>query len=99
LSFYLFLSDDDFNYIIESVKDDNNMAKVTLKNLRKNRKYFISHVNVMFNVNSSTYIINLHRCMRYTIKVKNCADKYLTIPPGRYRRVLLVSFFFFFDMQ
>ncbi|KFR10916.1 Receptor-type tyrosine-protein phosphatase C, partial [Opisthocomus hoazin] len=73
--------DDDFNYIIESVKDDNNMAKVTLKNLRKNRKYFISHVNVMFNVNSSTYIINLHRCMRYTIKVKNCADKYLTIPP------------------
>ncbi|XP_040466677.1 receptor-type tyrosine-protein phosphatase C isoform X2 [Falco naumanni] len=70
----------DMKYIITRVEDDKNMAKVTLKNLRKNREYVIlGYKN--FRVDSSTYTVKLQRCMRYTVRVKNCADEYLIVPP------------------
>ncbi|KGL93171.1 Receptor-type tyrosine-protein phosphatase C, partial [Charadrius vociferus] len=72
--------DDHIEYnITGSVKDENNMFEVTLKNLRENRDYFILETNESFNMSSST--IKLQRCKRYTVQVKNCPDIYLDIPP------------------
>ncbi|KAM9006948.1 receptor-type tyrosine-protein phosphatase C isoform 4-T4 [Ara ararauna] len=73
--------DDGIDYSIESVKGKNNVAEVTLKNLRKNREYVILEANQNFSVESGIYTIELQRCMRYTVSVKNCADMYLSIPP------------------
>ncbi|KAM6199881.1 receptor-type tyrosine-protein phosphatase C [Sarcoramphus papa] len=73
--------DDYIGYDITSVKDENNMAEVTLKNLRKNRLYVILEAEKNFSVDSSTHTIKLQRCMRYTVRVKNCPDKYVTVPP------------------
>ncbi|KFU91352.1 Receptor-type tyrosine-protein phosphatase C, partial [Chaetura pelagica] len=70
---------DDIVYSIESIRDGNDMAKVTLKNLRNNRQYVILETNETLSVNSST--IRMQRCMRYTLKIEKCADQYLTIPP------------------
>ncbi|XP_065531366.1 receptor-type tyrosine-protein phosphatase C isoform X14 [Lathamus discolor] len=73
--------DDGLDYSIESVKGKNNVAEVTLKNLRKNREYVILEDNKSFSVESSIYKIELQRCMRYTVSVKNCTDMYLSVPP------------------
>ncbi|XP_074453906.1 receptor-type tyrosine-protein phosphatase C isoform X4 [Larus michahellis] len=64
---------------IQSVEDEENMANVTLKNLRENREYFILGVNKTFSVNSSR--IKLQRCKRYEVEVKNCSNAFLCIPP------------------
>uniref|UniRef100_A0A8B9Z902 protein-tyrosine-phosphatase n=1 Tax=Buteo japonicus TaxID=224669 RepID=A0A8B9Z902_9AVES len=72
---------DYMNYSIGNGKDENNMVEVILKNLRKNREYVILWANKNITVNSSTNIIKLQRCMRYTVRVKNCADVYFAIPP------------------
>ncbi|XP_074762857.1 receptor-type tyrosine-protein phosphatase C [Athene noctua] len=64
------------DFSIASIKDENNMAEVTLANLTKNREYVIVETNQTFSVNSNT--VKLQRCMRY--KVRNCKD-YLIIPP------------------
>lgn len=93
--FIFFLLDDGIDYSIKSVKDKNNMAEVTLKNLRKNREYVILETNKNFSVESGIYTIELQRCMRYTVSVKNCTDMYLSVPPGRYRRGLVVLGGFF----
>ncbi|XP_026709169.1 receptor-type tyrosine-protein phosphatase C isoform X1 [Athene cunicularia] len=63
-------------FSIARIKDENNMAEVTLANLTKNREYAIVGTNKIFSVNSST--VKLQRCMRY--KVENCKE-YLIIPP------------------
>ncbi|KAM6415404.1 receptor-type tyrosine-protein phosphatase C [Rhynochetos jubatus] len=62
------------DYSITSVKNDNNMAEVTLKNLRKDREYFISGANKRIIADSSTYTIKLQRCRKYRVTVKNCTD-------------------------
>ncbi|XP_049663652.1 receptor-type tyrosine-protein phosphatase C isoform X13 [Accipiter gentilis] len=72
---------DHMNYSIGNGKDENNMVEVILKNLRKNREYVILWANKNITVNSSTNIIKLQRCMRYTVRVKNCTDVYFTVPP------------------
>ncbi|XP_074894970.1 receptor-type tyrosine-protein phosphatase C isoform X6 [Buteo buteo] len=72
---------DYMNYSIGNGKDENNMVEVILENLRKNREYVILWANKNITVNSSTNIIKLQRCMRYTVRVKNCADVYFAIPP------------------
>ncbi|XP_010561714.1 PREDICTED: receptor-type tyrosine-protein phosphatase C isoform X5 [Haliaeetus leucocephalus] len=72
---------DHMNYSIGNGKDENNMVEVILGNLRKNREYVILWANKNITVNSSTNIIKLQRCMRYTVRVKNCTDVYFTIPP------------------
>ncbi|KAM9620820.1 receptor-type tyrosine-protein phosphatase C isoform 6-T9 [Morphnus guianensis] len=72
---------DHMNYSIGNGKDENNMVEVILGNLRKNREYVILWANKNITVNSSTNIIKLQRCMRYTVRVKNCTDIYFTIPP------------------
>ncbi|CAN0215850.1 unnamed protein product [Bubo scandiacus] len=64
------------DFSIASIKDENNVAEVTLANLTKNREYVILETNEIFSVNSST--VKLQRCMRY--KVINCKE-YLIIPP------------------
>ncbi|XP_076194093.1 receptor-type tyrosine-protein phosphatase C isoform X3 [Aptenodytes patagonicus] len=71
--------DHDIKYNVSRVEDDNNMAEVTLENLRKTGKYVILEANL--SVDSSNYKIKLQRCMRYRIRYKNCTEKYLTIPP------------------
>ncbi|KFV45762.1 Receptor-type tyrosine-protein phosphatase C, partial [Tyto alba] len=63
---------------ITSVKDEN-MTEVTLKNLRENRDYVILETNMNLSANSNT--VKLQRCKKYTLKVSNCADTYLIIPP------------------
>ncbi|XP_032856653.1 receptor-type tyrosine-protein phosphatase C isoform X2 [Tyto alba] len=63
---------------ITSVKDEN-MSEVTLKNLRENRDYVILETNMNLSANSNT--VKLQRCKKYTLKVSNCADTYLIIPP------------------
>ncbi|XP_030349589.1 receptor-type tyrosine-protein phosphatase C isoform X4 [Strigops habroptila] len=73
--------DDGIGYSIKSIKDKNNMAEVTLINLRKNREYVILEANKNFSVDSSSYTIELQRCIRYTVRVKNCADLYFSVPP------------------
>uniref|UniRef100_A0A8C6JI76 Receptor-type tyrosine-protein phosphatase C n=1 Tax=Melopsittacus undulatus TaxID=13146 RepID=A0A8C6JI76_MELUD len=75
--------DDGIDYSIESAEGKNNVAKVTLKNLRKNREYVILEAKKNLSVESGTYTIELQRCMRYTVSVKNCPNMYLSIPPGR----------------
>ncbi|XP_062469428.1 receptor-type tyrosine-protein phosphatase C isoform X2 [Pezoporus occidentalis] len=69
------------DYSIKSVEGKNNVAEVTLKNLRKNREYVILGANKNFSVESGIYTIELQRCMRYRVSVKNCADMYLSVPP------------------
>ncbi|XP_035747676.1 receptor-type tyrosine-protein phosphatase C isoform X4 [Egretta garzetta] len=71
---------DRIQFSIQNV-DQNNMANVTLTNLRNSREYFIWGPNKTINVNSST--IPLLRCKEYrvTVKGRNCSDKYLRIPP------------------
>lgn len=77
------------------------MAKVTLKNLKKNREYFISKANKSFSGDSGTYTTELRRCENYRVTTAKCADVILSIPPGRYRRILVVSssLSFFFSPQ
>ncbi|XP_061321119.1 receptor-type tyrosine-protein phosphatase C isoform X1 [Pezoporus flaviventris] len=69
------------DYSIKSVEGKNNVAEVTLKNLRKNREYVILGANKNFSVESGIYTIELQRCMRYRVSVKNCTDMYLSVPP------------------
>ncbi|XP_074732832.1 receptor-type tyrosine-protein phosphatase C isoform X3 [Strix uralensis] len=64
------------DFSIASIKDENDVAEVTLANLTKNREYVIVETKEIFSVNSST--VKLQRCMRY--KVTNCKE-YLIIPP------------------
>ncbi|XP_010150181.1 PREDICTED: receptor-type tyrosine-protein phosphatase C [Eurypyga helias] len=64
--------DDRINYSISSVKNNSNMAEVTLKNLRKNREYFILEANKNITADSSTYTITLQRCRVYRVTTKNC---------------------------
>ncbi|XP_069718610.1 receptor-type tyrosine-protein phosphatase C isoform X4 [Phaenicophaeus curvirostris] len=66
---------------IASVKDENNMAEVTLENLRENREYVILKPDGNLSVYSSNNTIKLQRCMRYTVRTDKCKDNYLIIPP------------------
>ncbi|KAM9239567.1 receptor-type tyrosine-protein phosphatase C isoform 2-T2 [Leptosomus discolor] len=71
--------DVDIHHTITSVNGKDNMAEVTLNNLRKNRIYAILDAGKNFSVNSSTH--TLQRCRKYTVTVKNCRDVYLNVPP------------------
>ncbi|KAM9280024.1 receptor-type tyrosine-protein phosphatase C isoform 3-T3 [Cariama cristata] len=73
--------DDKIEYIITSITDVKDMVEVTLKNVRKNRKYEILETNEIFHGNLSTYTARLWRCMRYTVRAESCTDNYLTIQP------------------
>ncbi|XP_028943122.1 receptor-type tyrosine-protein phosphatase C-like, partial [Antrostomus carolinensis] len=74
-----------------SVKDENNLAEVTLNNLRRNAEYVILEANKTFSVDSSTHTIILQTCMRYTISVKNCIYNIFTIPPARHKNPIEVE--------
>ncbi|KFW68581.1 Receptor-type tyrosine-protein phosphatase C, partial [Pygoscelis adeliae] len=71
--------DSDIKYSIKSVNDTNNVAEVTLENLRETGKYVILEANI--SVDSSNSTVRLQRCMRYRVRFKNCTENYLTIPP------------------
>ncbi|KAM7106487.1 receptor-type tyrosine-protein phosphatase C isoform 2-T3 [Ciconia maguari] len=73
--------DDHIDHDINGGKVENDTAEVTvtLKNLRENRKYLIVERNL--TVDSSSRTVTLKRCMRYTVRVTNCTDIYLDIPP------------------
>ncbi|XP_027527676.1 receptor-type tyrosine-protein phosphatase C isoform X2 [Neopelma chrysocephalum] len=59
----------------------NNTADVELRNLTISREYVIVEENKRIIADSSTYTVNLQKCMRYTVQVKSCPDNYLTVPP------------------
>ncbi|KFP08131.1 Receptor-type tyrosine-protein phosphatase C, partial [Calypte anna] len=80
---------DDIAYHIENTTDQNNMATVTLKNLKTNRQYFILEINQTLSVNSSKLL--LQRCTRYTVQVEKCPDRYLTIPPDSSKNLFKVG--------
>ncbi|XP_017688427.1 PREDICTED: receptor-type tyrosine-protein phosphatase C isoform X2 [Lepidothrix coronata] len=59
----------------------NNTADVELRNLTISREYLIVEENKRITADSTTYTVNLQKCMRYTVQVKSCPDNYLTVPP------------------
>ncbi|KAM6327166.1 receptor-type tyrosine-protein phosphatase C isoform 2-T3 [Podargus strigoides] len=67
--------------LVEDKRDKGDMAEVTLKNLRKNRIYTIVETSKTLNGDSSNYTIKLKRCRRYTFRITDCSDFYLTVPP------------------
>ncbi|XP_053928743.1 receptor-type tyrosine-protein phosphatase C isoform X4 [Cuculus canorus] len=75
--------DDKIHSNIRSVKDEINMAEVTLQNLRNNREYVILKPDENLSVYSSNSTIKLERCMRYAVRTEKCKDTYLIIPPER----------------
>lgn len=78
------------------IVEKNNLPEVTLKNLKGNRKYSIwGKDGEISQVSASNNTVVLKWCRRYTVKSAGCNDMYLTIPPGRYIWVLVVSFLFF----
>ncbi|KAM4773326.1 receptor-type tyrosine-protein phosphatase C isoform 1-T1 [Cyanocitta cristata] len=65
--------------IIKDIKDSKNdaeMAEVELKNFTEDREYFILGDGKRIPVNSSNHSVQLLKCKRYTVQVKNgrCSD-------------------------
>ncbi|XP_042676135.1 receptor-type tyrosine-protein phosphatase C isoform X7 [Centrocercus urophasianus] len=69
-----------------TIVDKNNLAEVTLKNLKGNRTYYIlGKGGESSQVSASNNTAVLKRCKRYTVRSDNCNDMYLTIPPDEKR--------------
>lgn len=80
------------SYNIGNGTDEKNMVEVTLNYLKKNREYAIwlrDEVKSWVNVSTNTAKLNI--CEIYTVRSNNCTDMNIIIPPGRYRRVLVIS--------
>ncbi|XP_042729963.1 receptor-type tyrosine-protein phosphatase C isoform X3 [Lagopus leucura] len=76
--------DNDIDDVI--IVDKNNLAEVTLQNLKGNRTYYIlGKGGESSQVSASNNTAVLKWCKRYTVRSDNCNDMYLTIPPDEKR--------------
>ncbi|XP_052521804.1 receptor-type tyrosine-protein phosphatase C isoform X6 [Tympanuchus pallidicinctus] len=76
--------DNDIDNVI--IVGKNNLAEVTLQNLKGNRTYYIlGKGGESSQVSASNNTAVLKWCKRYTVRSDNCNDMYLTIPPDEKR--------------